>query len=104
MKDKQGINRGKCNSCECEEYIAPGQNSPEKPRKIRCDYCNHTPVEHVKIIALGKCSICAPGNCDKYESEDPNSYTNCSYCDCPPNAHAGAEKCKSCTHVLYLTC
>ena len=63
--------------------------------KLRCEYCNHTPVEHVKIIQLGACSKCkASGeDCEKYQSDDPNSYTDCAYCGCSASYHAGAEKC-----------
>ena len=88
MKDVQGIKRGKCNACECEEYRTPPSDSPSK---FRCEYCNHTPVEHVKIIKLGKCKC---GDCEKYQSEEENSYTECGYCGCEASDHAGAEKCK----------
>ena len=99
MKDVQGIQRGKCNAsgCECEEYrtsSGDGQSSSASG-KFRCEYCDHTPVQHVKIIELGECRSCGKDNCEKYEFEDPNSYQNCAYCDCPANAHAGAEKCES---------
>ena len=97
MKDIQGIQRGKCNSagCECEEYRTVSSSSGGGGGKLRCEYCNHTPVDHVKIIELGACSKCkASGeDCDKYESDDPNSYTDCAYCGCGANHHAGAEKC-----------
>ena len=93
MKDVQGIQRGKCNSpgCECEEY----RTNSDASGKCRCEYCDHSPVQHVKIIELGECKSCGKDNCEKYEFENPNSYGNCAYCDCPANAHAGAEKCKS---------
>lgn len=89
MKDVQGIQRGKCKdtSCECEEY----RTSPQA-QDLRCEYCNHTPVEHVRIIELGACKICGKDECDKYQSDDPNSYTDCGYCGCGANQHAGAEK------------
>lgn len=86
MKDIQGVQRGKCNSCECEEFRA----SPN-PQYIRCEYCNHTPGEHVKIVELGACQKCGQDNCDKYVSEDPNSYTDCQYCGCSASCHAGAD-------------
>ena len=89
MKDIQGIQRGKCNSCECEEYRAPVESG-----RLRCEYCNHTPGEHVKIIELGACRSCGQDDCDKYVSEDPNSYTDCQYCGCSANSHAGAEACE----------
>ena len=85
MKDVQGVQRGSCNSCECIEYRAP-----EESGRFRCDYCNHTPAEHVRIVELGGCkkSDC---DCDKYASEDPNSYTDCQYCGCPASQHEGAQ-------------
>ncbi len=91
MKDIQGVQRGKCNTCECEEY----RTSPTQPGQLRCEYCNHTPGEHVKIIELGACSSCGKEHCDKYQSEDPNSYTDCEYCGCYAQLHAGADKRKS---------
>ena len=92
MKDIQGIQRGKCNSCECEEYRTTAK--PERG-SLRCEYCNHTPGEHVRIIELGACRVCGKEECDKYQSDDPNSYTDCGYCGCGADLHAGAEKCKS---------
>ncbi len=95
MKDIQGYERGKCNSCsECKEYRAPPGEDDDKPKRLRCEYCNHTPVEHVWIIELGECTKCGEDNCDKYESEDKNSYTDCGYCGCSASYHKGAEKCK----------
>ena len=92
MKDIQGILRGKCNHCECEEYRAPPADSTAG--RLRCEYCNHTPGEHVRIIPLGACSNCEPDNCTKYEPEDPNSYSDCQYCGCAAVHHAGADKCE----------
>ena len=91
MKDIQGVQRGKCNasSCECEEYRAPSKSG-----QLRCDYCDHTPREHVKIIQLGGCTKCGKDECNQYVSEDPNSYTECEYCGCDASVHAGAEQCK----------
>lgn len=97
MKDVQGINRGKCNQCECDEYRQPPpeqDSSSVQHLRLRCEYCNHTPVEHVRLIELGGCTSCGPDNCDKYESEEKNSYTACGYCGCPAKCHSGAEKCK----------
>lgn len=97
MKDIQGIQRGECNNCECEEYRSP---PPEKTSdgvgvRLRCEYCNHTPAEHVRIIPLGACRQCrAQGDsCEEYESESPNKYTDCQYCGCGAQHHDGAEKC-----------
>ena len=89
MKDRQGIVRGKCIApqCECSEYMAP-----QDSRGARCEYCDHVPVKHVKIIELGACMKCK--ECDKYETEEPGSYSDCGYCECPAQYHQGAEKCK----------
>ena len=86
MKDVQGIQRGKCNSCKCIEYRAP-----EDSGKYRCDYCNHTPGEHVEILELGACKTCGKSGCDRYSSEEPNSYTDCQYCGCPASQHEGSD-------------
>lgn len=86
MKDRQGIMRGKCNGCEeCEEYIAPKEGA-------RCDYCNHTPIDHVRIIKLGACKRCGPSECSEYVSGEKSSYTDCQYCGCKAMDHTGAEK------------
>lgn len=95
MKDIQGIQRGRCNSpgCECEEYrTSPTGESSGASGRFRCEYCDHTPVQHVKIIELGACKACGKDNCEKYEFDDPNCYSNCAYCDCPASSHEGAEK------------
>lgn len=93
MKDIQGIQRGKCTSnCECEEYRPPPPDSTTG--KLRCEYCNHTPGEHIKIISLGSCNSCGEENCEKYEPEDDKSYSDCQYCGCSAGHHAGAEKCE----------
>lgn len=89
MKDIQGVQRGKCNSCECIEYRAPEEKS-----KFRCEYCNHTPTDHVQIVELGACKK-DDCDCDQYSSEDPNSYTECQYCGCPASQHEGAQARKS---------
>ena len=97
MKDKQGIIRGKCMipGCECNEYMAP-----QDTQSVRCGYCDHAPVKHLKMIKLGACSC---GECDSYESEDPWSYPMCGYCDCPAQRHKGAEQCnETLKHVVYL--
>ena len=84
--DRQGVMRGKCNCCdECEEYIPPKEGA-------RCDYCNHTPVDHVKIIKLGACKTCGE-ECEEYLSAKTNCYTECQYCGCAAVLHEGAEKC-----------
>ena len=86
-KDIQGVMRGKCNACsECEEYLAP-----VKDGGARCDYCNHTPTEHVKLIKLGACEQC--GDCEEYMSEKQNCYTKCEYCGCSAIKHKGSEHC-----------
>ena len=95
MKDIQGINRGKCNCCECDEYRhpPPEDSSDVQYLKLRCEYCNHTPVEHVRLIELGACMKCGADNCEEYESDEKNCYTVCGYCGCPAACHSGAEKC-----------
>lgn len=94
MKDRQGIIRGKCTApeCECREYMTPVNSNG-----ARCDYCDHVPVKHVKMITLGACLKCK--ECDKYETEEPGSYSNCGYCECPAQYHQGAEKCNNDTYV-----
>ena len=83
MKDRQGVLRGKCNECnECNEYVKPVEGA-------RCDYCDHVPTQHVKIIKLGACKC---GECEEYESGEKFSYTDCQYCGCKPTEHEGAEK------------
>lgn len=89
MKDIQGIQRGACNKCECEEYRCP----PQEGARLRCEYCDHTPVDHVRMITLGACKLCGDDCCEKYESETPNKYTDCQYCGCGAQHHEGAEKC-----------
>lgn len=87
MKDVNGVERGKCNSCACNEYrTQPGSGS------LRCDYCNHTPGEHVKIAELGACLKCGQANCDKYMPEEPGGYGECQYCGCDASSHAGAAQ------------
>ena len=96
MKDIQGVERGKCgkDGCECDEYrCPPADQSTDKRMKLRCEYCDHTPAEHVKIIPLGGCRKCGEDNCDKYEPESPSSYSDCQYCGCGAQYHVGAEKC-----------
>ena len=43
-KDKRGVDRGACSvdTCECEEYEVL------HPSSIRCDWCNHTPLDNLK--------------------------------------------------------
>ena len=102
MKDIQGVQRGKCNSpdCECEEYRTASSDGraiggDSTSRKLRCEYCDHTPVQHVKIIELGECKTCGKDGYDKYEFEDPNSYSDCAYCGCGASQHAGGDTCES---------
>ena len=89
MKDIQGIQRGKCNSCECVEYRTPGDDG-----KYACGYCGHRPVHHVRIVPLGECRT-KDCDCDKYDSDDKNSYSDCQYCGCSASTHKGAEACKN---------
>ena len=84
MKDVQGIQRGKCNICECSEYRTPSGDG------VSCEYCGHRPGEHVQMVALGQC-MTKDCDCDQYQSEDPNSYSKCCYCGCTASTHQGAE-------------
>ena len=38
--DKRGISRGQCSLCDCDEFESSG---------VRCDYCGHTPVDHLPL-------------------------------------------------------
>ena len=97
MKDVQGIQRGKCNSCECNEY-----RTPEEQGKYSCGYCGHRPVEHVRIVELGECRT-KGCDCDKYSPEDPNSYSDCQYCGCSASVHKGSEARKSLANdILFV--
>lgn len=91
MKDVQGIQRGKCNICECSEYRTPSGDG------VSCEYCGHRPGEHVKMVALGQC-MTKDCDCDQYQSEDPNSYSKCLYCGCTASTHQGAEASKRTIH------
>ena len=99
MKDIQGIQRGKCNNCECMEYMT----SEERSRGLACEYCGHLPVDHVRIIPLGRCKT-KDCDCDKYSPEDPNSYSECQYCGCQASTHEGAEARKILSVLLFRLC
>lgn len=58
---------------------------------VRCEHCNHTPVDHVRIVKLGACKSPGGCDCDEYLSEETNSYTDCQYCGCAAFVHEGAE-------------
>ena len=51
MKDRQGKWRVNCGikGCDCPEYLV------EDSKKIRCDYCTHSPADH---CWLGSCKEC----------------------------------------------
>ena len=93
MKDVQGTLRGKCDQpgCNCKGY----RRALLHNHQLRCEYCDHTPAQHVTIIELGKCREC--GKCDKYkyDSEEPCSDADCIICGCRAVHHVGAEECKS---------
>lgn len=98
MKDVQGIERGECKAsgCKCEEYTAPSTSD-----KLRCESCNHTPREHVRItvdLKLGQCTM--NDDCDAHESEDKSSCTECQYCNCAASDYEGAEKCEQIESLL----
>lgn len=44
-KDKRGISRGSCTTCECDEFESEG---------VRCDYCGHPPVMHLALEPMTK--------------------------------------------------
>ena len=94
MKDIQGIQRGKCNNCECSENRTVEGGSGG----LACEYCGHRPVDHVRIMPLGRCRN-KDCDCDKYTSDDPNSYSDCEYCGCKPSFHEGADARKN--HNLF---
>ena len=43
--DKRGILRGQCTLCDCDEFESSG---------VRCDYCGHTPVDHLPLEPVTK--------------------------------------------------
>ena len=44
--DKRGVLRGPCTACqECEEFTS---------NSILCEYCGHTPVQHVNLEPAAK--------------------------------------------------
>lgn len=43
--DKRGISRGQCSLCDCDEFESRG---------VRCDYCGHTPVDHLPLEPVTK--------------------------------------------------
>ena len=87
MKDVQGEMRGKCNKCECKEFMSA-------EGRVRCEYCDHSPADHVRIIELGKCLSpqCNGVNCKKYMPENDTEYSNCQYCECESKYHEGADQ------------
>lgn len=91
-KDVQGVLRGKCNEdyCDCEEYYPPSDG-----KGLKCEYCDHVPARHVRIIPLGPCRKCGKDECDKYTPEKETSYSECQYCGCEASLHEGAEARKS---------
>ena len=105
MKDKHGIQRGHCNegNCECEQYWPPPQGSTGG--KLYCEYCNHLPGKHLRVVHLGACSGCGQkNNCTKYEPENDWSYSKCQYCGCDASCHEGAEHCESCVCLSVYIC
>ena len=70
-KDKQGHWRGKCTvqSCDCGSFLV------EDATKVRCDYCDHVPVKHVKVLRSCTSEQCG---CQSYDEDDEEG--TCSYC------------------------
>ena len=84
-KDKFGTKRGKCVACdECYEYTAASDG-----KSLACEYCDHKPIYHAEVVALGSCSC---GNCAGYESANEFQYNTCDYCDCSADKHIGYSK------------
>ena len=94
MKDKHGVPRGHCKEmgCECLEYWLPPPDFAGG--KHFCEYCNHLPGKHLRIVALGYCTGCGQDNCSEYEPEDEKSYSECQYCGCEASYHKGGEFCE----------
>eukprot|EP00731_Ephydatia_muelleri_P002148 Em0001g2148a len=83
--DVQGTVRGKCNKCsECKVFMVTSKG------QIRCEYCDHTPTDHVRIIKLGACTSC--NDCKEYMPESPTEYSDCQYCGCSSACHKGADE------------
>ena len=92
MKDKHGVMRGHCGvaNCECQQYRPP---PPEfSGGKHLCEYCDHLPGKHQRVVALGPCLGCGVDNCESYEPENDWSYSECQYCGCEASCHKGAEQ------------
>ena len=51
-KDKQGVSRGRCNECDCEEFEV------EDMKNIKCDYCGHPPGQHEIMKKPFKADTC----------------------------------------------
>ena len=84
-KDKFGTKRGKCVACdECYEYTAASDG-----KSLACEYCDHKPIYHAEVVALGSCSC---GKCAGYESANEFQYNTCDYCDCSADKHIGYSK------------
>ena len=84
-KDRFGTKRGRCVACEdCYEYTAPTDG-----KSLACEYCDHKPIYHAEVVALGSCSC---GKCAGYESSNEFMYNTCDYCDCSADKHIGYEK------------
>lgn len=91
MKDRQGKWRVKCGikGCDCTEYLV------EDSKKIRCDYCDHSPADH---CWLGSCkdSECKENEeaeegsaCTKYDEDEEDEGSGlCSYCGHKKEKHA----------------
>ena len=87
MKDVCGVERGKCTACKCKAFTCM------TPGGVRCEYCDHTPGQHVKIVELGECLSprCSGGNCMKYMSESRAENSTCLYCGCEASDHKASH-------------
>lgn len=92
MKDAQGFWRGRCSKtgCPCSYFMS------EDAACSDCDYCEHSPSEHV---VLGACTSCSQNECAAYE-EDEGDEGSCSYCGCTPADH-GRHNCVASLHIVY---
>ena len=101
MKDVHGIERGKCTQCECNEFTC------ETPGRVRCEYCDHPPGRHVRIVELGEClnpeCIESGGNCRKYEAEGIYAGSSCAYCGCEARSHKelSSRDMRKCMHGMH---
>ena len=70
-KDKRGVERGRCTTCDCEEYEVI------ESHHILCDYCGHPPMVHLKGNSADLCpSPSSPANQSEGEHDDEASLSS----------------------------